>query len=136
MGSSGYGRFGDYPGSSSFGSYGGTGNQGNSSEYNRELDCPVAIDLIILEDVATSEYYSTRHRLPSPGEDVELKDCLHEGRLVVISSSTGEIIGNLPTEYNYLLDCLTKGYLYEGEVSGSFETPVPSVYIAATPQKV
>ena len=130
MGSSGYGRFGDYPGSSSFGSYGGTGNQGNSSEYNRELDCPVAIDLIILEDVATSEYYSTRHRLPSPGEDVELKDCLHEGRLVVISSSTGEIIGNLPTEYNYLFNCIESGMHYSGNVRSSGEFPMPFVTVS------
>lgn len=129
MGSSGFGRFGDYPGSGSFSGLGRIGGQGNSGEYNSEADCPVTIDFIILEDVATSEYYTTRHELPMQGEIVELKNALHEGRLVVISSSTREIIGNLPTRYNYLYYCVESGMHYSGNVLSSGERPMPYVTV-------
>ena len=86
----------------------------------------------VLEDVETCDYFKKYGHVPAKGTFIKIG---LKTRLVALDEND-DVMGYLPTEYNYLLDCLTKGYQYEGEVSGSFETPVPSVYIAATPQKV
>lgn len=86
----------------------------------------------VLEDVETCDYFKKNGHVPTKGTYVKID---LKTRLVALDGN-GEIIGHLPTEYHYLLECLNDGYLYEGEVSGSFDSPVPSVYIAVTPQKV
>lgn len=85
----------------------------------------------VLEDVETCEYYKKNGRVPTKGTTVWIT---LKTRLVAVDDK-GDVIGYIPTEYNYLMACLSDGYQYEGEVSGSFETPVVSVYIAVTPQK-
>lgn len=84
-----------------------------------------------LEDVVTCDYYKKHGHVPSKSTYVKIA---LKTRLVAVDEN-GDVIGHLPTEYHYLLECLNDGYQYEGEVSGSFEIPVPSVYIAVTPQK-
>ncbi|MBQ0088018.1 MAG: hypothetical protein KBT27_01625 [Prevotellaceae bacterium] len=86
----------------------------------------------VLEDVETCDYYKKNGHVPAKGTSVII---ILKTRLVAVDEN-GDVIGHLPTEYNYLLECLNDGYQYEGEVSGSFDTPVPSVYIAVTPQKL
>lgn len=129
MGSSGFGRFGNYPVGGSGAGSGGIGGQSGSGGFGGEDSCPADIDQIFLEDVATSEYYVKRGVLPGFGERVELLDHLYLRRLVVASAATGEIIGNLPTEFNKLLFCIKRGMHYSGTVLSSGTTPVPYVTV-------
>ena len=39
------------------------------------------------------------------------------------------VIGNIPTEYNFLLNCIERGKNYLGKVISSGETPVPFVVV-------
>lgn len=133
MGSSGIGRFGNYPmggGSHSSGGHGGTiGGSGTGGGFGGEPVCPSVIEHIRLEDVAISEYYRNNQSLPEVGEDVELSGETLFGRLVVSLTSTGEVIGNLPTEYNYLIDCINEGKAYAGPILSSGISPVPYVVV-------
>lgn len=123
MGSTGSGRLSDY---SRF--RGAVKGVTGGEDLINKCDRAVAT---VLEDVETCDYYKKNGKVPAKG--TYLKIAL-KTRLVAIDEK-GDVIGYLPTEYNYLLECLNDGYQYEGEVSGSFETPVVSVYIAVTPQK-
>lgn len=124
MGSTGSGRLSDYT------RFRGAikGVTGGDDLINK---CDRAV-ATVLEDVETCDYYKKNGHVPAKGTYVKIA---LQTRLVAVDEK-GDVIGHLPTEYNYLLECLNDGYQYEGEVSGSFETPVPSVYIAVTPQKV
>lgn len=124
MGSTGSGRLTDY---SRFG--GAVKGVTGGEDLINKCDRAVAT---VLEDVETCDYYMKNGKVPAKGTYVKIA---LKTRLVALDEN-GDVIGHLPTEYNYLLECLNSGYQYEGEVSGSFDTPVPSVYIAATPQKV
>ena len=123
MGSTGSGRLSDY---SRF--RGAVKGVTGGEDLINKCDRAVAT---VLEDVETCDYYKKNGHVPAKGTYVKIA---LKTRLVALDED-GDIIGHLPTEYNYLLECLNSGYQYEGEVSGSFDTPVPSVYIAATPQK-
>lgn len=127
MGSSGSGQFGTYHVGTG-GTAPGKGQNGMGGSSG-ELECPVRIEYIRLEDVADSEYYINNCSLPAPGEAVELDRSLYKGRLVVSAASTGEILGNLPTEYNYLINCLISGIGYSGTVISSGTIPVPFVVV-------
>ena len=123
MGSTGSGRLSDYT------RFRGAikGVTGGEDLINK---CDRAV-ATVLEEVATCDYYKKNGHVPAKGTYVKIG---LKTRLVAFDEN-GDVIGYLPTEYNYLLECLNDGYQYEGEVSGSFETPVHSVYIAVTPQK-
>ena len=84
-----------------------------------------------LEDVATSDYFKKHGTVPPNGTPVIITST---SRIVAVDDK-GDVIGNLPTEYNYLLGCIEEGYQYEGEVTDSFTSPLPSTSIAVTPQK-
>ncbi len=85
-----------------------------------------------LEDVGTCDYYKKKGHVPAKSTYVKIG---LKTRLVAMTED-GDVIGYLPTEFNYLFECISDGYQYEGEVSGSFDEPIPSVYIAVTPQKM
>ena len=123
MGSTGSGRLSDYT------RFGGAvkGVTGGEDLINK---CDRAV-ATVLEDVETCDYYKKNGHVPAKGTFVKID---LRTRLVALDEK-GSVIGYLSTEYNYLLECLREGYQYEGEVSGSFDTPLPSVYIAVTPQK-
>lgn len=123
MGSTGSGRLTDY---SRFG--GAVKGVTGGEDLINKCDRAVAT---VLEDVETCDYYMKNGKVPAKGTYIKIA---LKTRLVALDEN-GDVIGHLPTEYNYLLECLNSDYQYEGEVSGSFDTPVPSVYIAATPQK-
>lgn len=110
MGSSGTGNFGDYR---------QTGGQSGTR-------CDASLDAE-LEDVATMPYFVGTNAVPKAGAAVRVREDVLNKRLVVEDVGTGQVIGNLPTSYNYLLLCIGKGYRYEGTVSASGLRPVPSI---------
>ncbi len=118
MGSSGSGNFGTY--------HTGTHNEG---EGNGEIKCPQIIEMINLEDVATSEFYTKHHAFPSISTPVMLRNEIVYGRLVVETEDNNEILGNLPTEYNYLIDCIHEGLVYIGVVLSSGDVPIPYITV-------
>lgn len=130
MGSAGSGKFGTYR----FGTgqpANDTGNKGGDVGIGSgigEIECPSVIENIRLEDVATSEYYVNHQSLPSSGNPIELNNAIYKGRLVV-NTSTGEVVGNMPTQYNYLINCVKKGMHYTGTVVASGLTPVPFMVV-------
>jgi len=128
MGSTGSGKFGTYRGGNGDTSD-GSGSSGGSSGGTGEINCPSEIGRIRLEDVATSEYYIKNESLPASGNDVVLNERIFKGRLVVSDVSTGDVIGNLPTQYNFLINCIKKGMSYSGTVDLSGERPVPFVVV-------
>lgn len=127
MGSSGSGRFGDYHVNSTMRT-GSSGTQGGS-ESAEEISCPEEIDAIKLEDVATSEYYKAHRGIPLVGDAVHLRQKLYNGRLVVELFATGEIIGNLPTRYNFIRRCFESGLDYEGDILSSGLSPIPFIVV-------
>lgn len=132
MGSSGAGRFGNYHISSNSNQNGemGVSGIGGIGEGHGEIICPDSIELIKLEDVPFSEYYKKYNDVPAKGEKVKLRNTLNNGRLVVELVSTNEIIGNLPTEYNYLFNCVRNGKVYIGEINSSGISPIPYVVVS------
>jgi hypothetical protein len=134
MGSSGSGKFGTYRVENNKESDGIVpGTAGDSQDgvggKSSEIDCPLNIESIRLEDVATSEYYVNNRILPSAGEPVVLSSTIYKGRLVVKITTSGEIIGNLPTQYNYLKNCIDRGMNYTGRVLSSGTNPVPFIVV-------
>lgn len=120
MGSAGSGRFGDYNIRSSY---------DGMSDGKKEVECPHIIETIRVEDVATSQYYLDNKAIPLPKTNIVLKDIIVNGRLVIEHSANHKIIGNLPTQYNYLYTCTQQGMSYKGEVVSSGISPVPYVVV-------
>jgi len=118
MGSAGSGSFGTY--------HTGTHSGGGG---NSEIKCPQVIEMIDLEDVATSEFYTKHEALPSISTPVKLRSEIVSGRLVVETEDNNEILGNIPTEYNYLLDCIHEGLVYIGVVLSSGDVPIPYITV-------
>src|SRR5689334_5885300 len=114
MGSSGSGRISDYPGSSSdkSGSKGGGGG-------DPEDRCTRAFGTK-LEDVEQSEYFKTHGNVPRLGTQLTIE---HRKRMVVLTNSGGEVVGNLPTNLNYLASCIKDGWTYAGTVVMSSRGP-------------
>lgn len=123
MGSSGTNSFTDYPGSQSSDGTGG-------SEQNNQ--CERAIGNIPLEDVANCEYYQTNRSVPPVGTNIRIRETLYHGRLVV-EDFESTIIGLLPTQYNYLRQCMVREYRYSGNIISSRNRPLPTVNIDLAP---
>ena len=134
MGSTRTGRFSDYSGSS-----GGsekstksssnskiTGDAGNRCEKNIKVS---------LEEVAMCTYYSDHGGVPPVNTDVDVISKLVGGRIGVETSTDSELIGYLPTEYNYLRQCMEQGYSYSGTVTSSSLKPIPRISVSLKPAK-
>ena len=123
MGSSGYGKFGNYK-----------ENSNNSSEDSESfigeggVKCPIILPTIRLEDVQTSEYFKERQNLPYIDNSVHLSKELFFGRLVVVDTDSNLIIGNLPTFYNYLINCIEQND-YIGSIVSTGMEPIPFVVV-------
>jgi hypothetical protein len=128
MGSSGSGRFGTYDLGSNKKEGSGTSSHGENYGTG-EIECPKIISNFQLEDVATSDYYKNHKSLPNIGEAVYLRKIVHNGRLVVEKTDTHEILGNLPTQYNFLLNFLINGKNYSGFVVASGDNPIPFIVV-------
>jgi hypothetical protein len=124
MGSSGSGTFGNYkPGSVPNGMT-DTGD-GIGGGIGKEQNCPEVVENINLEDVATSQFYVKHKALPPAKSPVRLRSETYQNRMVVEVADTGEILGNLPTQYHTLLICMKRGMKYEGIVLSSGLSPIP-----------
>jgi hypothetical protein len=126
MGSSGTNSFSDYPGSSG-GARGSGNDSGGGGTVGGEAPCEQQIGTR-LEEVATCDYYIRNGALPGVGTAVSLRATLVSGRLGVQSDS-GELIGFLPTSFNYLLQCIGRGFSFGGEVTESTQQPIPYVHV-------
>lgn len=124
MGSSGPGNFSDY-------SNYPRAIKGVTGAVDSEDKCALAFSTLI-EDVDTCEYYSKKGALPAVGTEVYVG---FKARLVV-KSNDGLIIGYLPTKYNYLRNCIVKGFTYTGVVSVASSTPINTVVVDITPSAV
>lgn len=137
MGSSGTHSFTDYPGSnggrpnSDGGGNGGGGGSGGSSDR-----CENSITALALEEVATADYYSKHNAVPTLTTKVFVRRELVGSRVALATVSDNEVIGYVPTAYNYLRQCIQKGWTYEGTVTRSISGRVPqlSVDLSATLQ--
>lgn len=124
MGSSGPGNFSDY-------SNYPRAIKGVTGAVDSEDKCALAFSTLI-EDVDNCEYYSKKGVLPAVGTEVYVD---FKVRLVV-KSNDGLIIGYLPTKYNYLRNCIVKGFTYTGVVSNVSSTPINTVIVDITPSTV
>ena len=124
MGSSGTGNFSDYL------NFQGA-IKGVTGAEDSEDKCALAFSTLI-EDVDTCEYYRKKGTLPSVGTEVFVE---FKFRLLV-KSNDGLIIGYLPTKYNYLRNCIVKGFTYTGVVSVASSTPINTVVVDITPSAV
>lgn len=111
MGSSGIGNFGNYRG---------------DSNPSKDM-CTMERKNIGLEEVGRCEYFDTNEVVPPIMEAVILSDQLKNGRLVILSESSGEEIGFLPSSHSNLLACMRKGFSYRGNVIYSTTRPFPRV---------
>jgi hypothetical protein len=135
MGSAGSGSFGNYRVGNNDNSLGisidgstGTINDA-TGKGTGEIKCPKEITNIQLEDVATSEYYMQHRSLPAVGETVRLRNKIHNGRLVIEKIDTQEVLGNLSTQYNYLIKKKKKNVHYSGVVIAVGITPIPFIVV-------
>lgn len=142
MGSSGTGRFTDYPGtpsgSSKTGSGNGSGEGGQSGDgggVSKTDQCLRVIENVALEEVARSAYFNAHKSLPPTGTAVAVRSSLVGGRIAVETIPALELVGLLPTEYNYLLQCMKQGYKYPGKVVSTTSKPVPVVRVDLEPME-
>lgn len=124
MGSTGTGNFSDYKNFPK-------AIKGVTGADDSEDKCALAFSTLI-EDVDACEYYSKRGILPAVGTEVYID---FKVRLVV-KSNVGLIIGYLPTKYNYLRNCILKGFTYIGVVSNVSMTTINMVVVDITPTTV
>ena len=135
MGSKGTNKFTDFPGTPSS-SAKGSGQSGAGKGGQPEIDqCERKLADIALEEVGRCEYVADHGGLPPAGMPVTLRTALVGGRLAVESVDSKEVIGFLPTEFNYLLQCTKQGYSYTGTVKSVRPRPVPVVRVDLEPQK-
>ncbi|WP_217806074.1 hypothetical protein [Halomonas sp. BC1] len=121
MGSSGSGRFSDYPGTKAREVDGnGTGVAGGTSGVDK---CLQAFQ-VLLEDVGNSDFYSQFNNVPATGDQLVIR---FDKRRVFALDVNGVKVGALPTSFNYLVECMEDGVTYVGVVSSSSVSPVPTV---------
>lgn len=135
MGSTGTGRFSDYPGTTSGSAKGKGTGLGNSTGPAQGDQCERALRNVPLEEVGRCEYLQSHSDLLIVGMSVSVRTTLVGGRLGVEISGGGEVIGLLPTEYNYLLQCMKQGYTYMGQVKSARLRPVPVVRVDLEPNR-
>ena len=123
MGSTGSGNFSDYPGSGSGSGSGGGGASGDD-RCNRAFSC-------MLEEIEHCEYFAANQDVPPANTALTLE---LRGRLMAIDPN-GLSIGALPTQFNYLADCMNDGFSYEGRVVTSTSGAVASVNVDYAPHQ-
>lgn len=120
MGSRGTGKFTDYSGMTPTGN-GGNGGKGDKDPCDKEINC-------LLDDVGRSQYYSNYNNVPPIGTKVEV---LFDGKRLVVQTMIGkEILGYLPTSYNYILLCINQGRVFNGGVADSRNSAIPYIKIS------
>ncbi|MHC9512093.1 hypothetical protein [Kangiella sp. M94] len=128
MGSTGSGRFSDYPGTRSKKvGQDGADREGGASGQDK---CKKAFT-VLLEDVGNCDLYSQSKVVPSVGEQLSIH--LDKKRVLAVNVN-GVSVGALPTEYNYLVACMNDGFTYVGVVTSSAVEPVPTISADFKPQ--
>lgn len=132
MGSSGSGSFSDYSStprkkSSKKKSSKGQGG-GSSGGSSGEDQCQQMMTGVVLEDVARCEYFAAHNAVVEKDLPVRVRKQLFERR-IALENDSGEIIGLLPTKYNYVAACMKDGYSYSGVVTASSTNPYPRVIV-------
>jgi len=123
MGSSGTGHFSDYHSSSS--------NQSDSSRgggSSGEDRCDQGFETE-LEEMERCSYYLQHRSLPESETHVKVR---MQGR-VGVETTSGELIGYLPTRYNYLAGCIREGRSYAGRIISASNTPILYVLVEIHP---
>jgi len=131
MGTTGTGRFRDYD--KGGGKRPGKGSGGSGEGGGKVNECEKAIGDILLEEVASCQYLKKRKNLPPSGTIVFLRERLEGGRLA-IETAEHELIGYLPTRYNYLRRCMEQEYRYSGNIIQSSVSPIPIIRIDLAPR--
>lgn len=130
MGSSGSGRFSDYPASPSTKSSSSGGRSGSSGGSSGEDPCDRAFSTE-LEDFERSEYFGNhKGTAPKIGTTVTIE----KGKRVIARASTGETLGNLPTKFNYLAGCMAAGRTYIGRIVTVSPGLIAKITIDAAPK--
>ena len=122
MGSSGSGRFSDYTGTNKDKS-GGGGSSGVDA-CSKPFECE-------LEEVERSTYFSTHKALPAIDADLTL----FFERRIGAQTSNGELVGYLPTQFNYVASCLREGWQFPATVINVTVKPFPRLWLRATPKR-
>ncbi|MDI6452842.1 hypothetical protein [Peloplasma aerotolerans] len=105
----------------------GTGSFGNYSKSEKDV-CPEEVYFVI-EDFDVSEY-KTEQGIPEVGQKVFIFSELVEKRLVVVEEETELMLGNVPTEHNYLFhSCIEKGKQYKGEIINVDENLITQIMV-------
>lgn len=127
MGTTGTGRFTDYPAGKkdNVGGGGGGGTTGGSSPVNQ---CEVALRDVRLEEVERCDYFSAHGSVPPVGTPVRVRKAL-VGKRMGAETFAGEVVGVFPTKFNYLRTCIEQGYKYEGKVFSSQSGKLPAVVV-------
>ena len=129
MGSSGSGRFTDYPGTKAKTAEGnGAGISGGASGVDR---CQQAFH-VLLEDVGNSDYYTQFKSVPAAGDELEI---VFDTKRVFAVNKEGLKVGALPTSHNFLVACLNSGMTYVGVVKEATGSPVPTITADFVPKK-
>ena len=139
MGSSGSGNFSDYssspskkkPSKKKSGNSGGGGSMGGASGKD---PCTQPIAGVSLDEVGRSEYYQANNAVPPVGSSVSVRAKLFHGRLAV-ENDEHQVIGLMPTQYNFLVGCLSDGYSFAGSIISSSTTPIPRINVDLLPAR-
>jgi hypothetical protein len=130
MGSTGTGKFSDYPGGSGGKPNGPSGSPGGKGGKPEEADkCARSIKDTSLEEVALAEYFTNHKSVPPVKTKIKVRKKLVGGRVAVETSDRNEIIGFAPTAYNYLRSCMEKNWVYIGTVEDSTAGKLPKVKV-------
>jgi hypothetical protein len=127
VGSAGTNSFTDYPGSSGGrpNANGGGGRGGGSGKSDK---CDISVEDLQLEEIALSDYYTKNKEPPPEKTKVRVREKLVDGR-VAVETDGGEVIGYVPTAYNYLRQCISQGWKYRGKVSSSSTGKLPKLKV-------
>ena len=117
MGSSGSGNLSDYSGSSG-GSNKGSGGDGGGGPLPPADRCSRAFT-VELEDVEHSDYFKANGSPPPEGTPLRIR----RSKRLVAETADGVAVGNIPTSYNYLAECMAADWEYEGQVVVSTSGP-------------
>jgi len=134
MGTRGTNKFTDYPGTPRGSAKGAKAGGPSSKDSGDVLLCERQLTGLPLEEVGRCDYFIAHHAIPASGTPVVVRKKLVGGRIGV-ETTGGELIGFLPTDYNYLLRCMKQGYSYAGQVTSSVAKPVPVVRVDLEPRK-
>lgn len=129
MGTRGTGRLEDYPqskrGKTRKGG-GGSGGSGNGGGKHDECTKPVSASL---EEVDRCDYLKNHGTPPAVGTLVKVS----MKKRLAVTTKTGEVIGFLPTNLNYLAGCIADGHKYQGTIQNVATKPVIQIQVDIRP---